>query len=313
MTSTAATKADALTTAIIVMSSYNSANYIIEQIQSILNQVGVSVRLWVRDDGSTDGTVNMIMQHFSSDHRVAVSVGSNLGACQSFLEAARTCPFKGDFFGFSDADDVWNSDKLAHCVAKLESELGASDIPLAVSTRIEVVDESLDFICYSRIPTAGLGFASALTETVTTGMTILMNKRAFDLLIQHKPEFAAMHDSWAYLLITAMGKFVYSPHPTVKYRQHDRNVFGTAHTLRKRLALRWGRLNTVSVYRKQALEFMALYGNHLEKPKLDVLRQYCQYPDSLRRRLAFMINPSVVQQRWQSSLLLRLLALLGRA
>jgi len=295
------------------MSSYNSANFIIEQIQSILNQDGVSVRLWVRDDGSTDGTLNLILQHFTADHRVAVSAGNNLGACQSFLEAARTCPFKGDFFGFSDADDVWHSDKLAHCVAKLESEFELHNIPMAVSTRIEVVDESLDFICYSRVPTAGLGFASALTETVTTGMTILMNKRAFDLLIQHKPEFAAMHDSWTYLLITAMGKFVYSPYPTVKYRQHNRNVFGTAHTVRKRLALRWVRLNSTSVYRKQALEFMALYGNQLEKTKLEVLRRYCQYPDSLQQRLAFMLNPSVVQQRWQSNLLLRLLALLGRA
>lgn len=293
------------------MSSYNSQRYIVEQVRSILNQEGVEVRLWIRDDGSTDNTVRLLREKFGSEARLAISEGSNVGACKSFLEAMRACPFDGDYFGFSDADDVWASDKIEHSISVIKPH-GESE-PIAVATRLEVVDERLKHICYSRIPHAGMTFQNALTETVATGMTILMNKTARDLVVQYQPRSAAMHDSWVYLLVTATGKFIYSPRPTVKYRQHEHNLFGTAHSFVRRNALRWDRLTRESVFRPQALEFMEVYGARLEKPKFDALERYCRYPDALSHRVAFMLRPSIVRQRWTSNVLMRLLVLLGRA
>lgn len=302
-----------LPTVVVLLSSYNSTTYIREQIDSILAQQGVDVRLWIRDDGSRDDTVGMIRAHWGDDPRVALSSGPNLGACQSFLETLHTCPFDGDYFGFADADDVWKSDKLAHSVDVLRNAQ-ASDpaLPRAVATRLDVVDAALQHRTYSRPPRHGLQFANALIETVATGMATVMNRPAFELLRSSRPRHAVMHDAWVYLMITAFGQFHYSPYPTVLYRQHSHNVFGTAHSLRRRLALRWQRLSRVSPFRRQAQEFLALHGAQLSPDKRRLLERYCRYPDTLLGRLGFLCRPGVVKQLPMSNAYMRLLILFGR-
>lgn len=302
-----------LPTVVVILSSYNSTAYIREQIDSILAQEGVEVRLWIRDDGSRDDTVNLIRSHCGSDPRVALAAGPNLGACQSFLEALHTCPFAGDYFGFADADDVWKLDKLSHSVGILRAaEATDPMLPRAVATRLDVVDQALQHRTYSRLPRHGLQFANALIETVATGMATLMNRPAFELLRSSRPRHAVMHDAWVYLMITAFGQFHYSPYPAVLYRQHSHNVFGTAHSLRRRLELRWQRLSRVSPFRRQAHEFRELHGAQLPPAKRKLLQRYCDYPESVLSRLGFMCRPGVVKQLPLSNAYMRLLILFGR-
>ena len=47
----------------VIMSTYNGEKYIREQIDSILNQTGVEVELFIRDDGSKDSTVKIIEEY----------------------------------------------------------------------------------------------------------------------------------------------------------------------------------------------------------------------------------------------------------
>lgn len=51
----------------VMMSSYNGDSYIRRQIDSILNQKGCSVCLHVRDDGSTDDTVEILREYEKRD------------------------------------------------------------------------------------------------------------------------------------------------------------------------------------------------------------------------------------------------------
>ena len=297
-------------TVVVIMSSYNSSNYIERQIDSILDQEGVNVRLWIRDDGSTDNTVGIIRKYCISDPRVALTVGNNIGTGLSFFEAIHTCTFEGDYFSFSDADDVWNSDKLLHSVTLLQAHESAQ--PVALSTRLNVVNAELEHISYSKLPRVKLTFSNALVETVTTGMTIVMNRAAYCALRVSRPESAVMHDAWVYLLITAFGRFIYSPYPTVQYRQHDNNVFGTAHSFKKRMLLRWTKLLCSSPFREQAIEFMTLHGSQLDDTKYRLLERYCNYNSSIWTRITFMLNPSVVKQGVLSNLYMRILILLGK-
>jgi glycosyltransferase involved in cell wall biosynthesis len=294
---------------LVIISSYNSRIYIRQQLDSILNQDGIDVRIWIRDDGSEDDTLEIIDQYCKKDSRITVTAGGNLGPCRSFLTAIYSCPIKADYFAFADADDVWNNDKLAHSVALIESNQGQS--PTAVATRVEVVNAQLQHIMYSRIPRVGFTFNNALIETLATGMTIVMNPAAFTLLRSRRPNYAVMHDAWIYLLITAFGKFIYSPRPTVKYRQHDSNFFGAGHSLKKRMRLRWGKLWHLSPFRRQALEFLELHGQQLDKDKFNAISRYCNYSASTASRVAFMINPSIVKQHWLSNIYMRLLIILG--
>ena len=120
-----------------------------------------------------------------------------------------------------------------------------------------------------------------------------------------------MHDAWIYLLVTAFGRFIYSPYATVKYRQHDSNFFGAGHSLKKRMRLRWSKLWHLSPFRRQALEFLELHGQQLDKDKFDAINKYCNYSVSTASRVAFMIKPSVVKQHWLSNIYMRLLIILG--
>lgn len=121
-----------------------------------------------------------------------------------------------------------------------------------------------------------------------------------------------MHDAWVYLMITAFGEFHYSPYPSVLYRQHSHNVFGTAHSLRRRLSLRWQRLSRVSPFRRQAQEFLELHGPQLDPAKRRLLQRYCAYPSTPLSRLRFMCRPGVVKQLPLSNAYMRLLILFGR-
>lgn len=295
---------------VIIMSVYNGGKYIIEQIESILSQESVSVKIWIRDDGSTDGTFDLVAEKYSGDDRVHIVSGKNLGACGSFIEATFSCELKADYYGFSDADDVWVSDKLKHSVQCLKES--ADGAPLAVSTRLEVVNESLGFMGYTNSPRRGLSFENAIVETVASGASVLMNKTAFDLVRQKRPSHAVMHDAWIYLVITAFGKFIYSDYPTIKYRQHGSNVYGASRTLKKRLAARLSRLVKGNPFRLQAMEFLRFYGADLDEKKLQTISRYCNYPRNFAARLAFSVFPSVRYQSPKANLFMRVLSLFGK-
>ena len=52
-------------TVIVLLSAYNGEKYIAEQLDSVLAQEGMDVRIQIRDDGSTDGTLQILEQYRS--------------------------------------------------------------------------------------------------------------------------------------------------------------------------------------------------------------------------------------------------------
>lgn len=61
----------------VLMSTYNGEKYLKEQIDSILNQKGVEVYLTIRDDGSTDHTLEIIDDYVKKDPRVKLLRGKH--------------------------------------------------------------------------------------------------------------------------------------------------------------------------------------------------------------------------------------------
>ena len=300
---------------VIIMSVYNAENYLSEQIDSILSQRGAKVILSIRDDGSIDQTSKILENYASTDSRVTYYKGPNLGAMNSFLEALFDCPLKGDFYGFADADDFWVPEKLEYTIGiinRITRSHNAKGRPVAVSTKLTIVNEKLEIIGETPTPRRKLCFENALIDSVASGATIIMNNSAYDLIRESRPTRAVMHDAWVYLLVSAFGIFGYGDHPTVLYRQHATNVIGTAHRFDKRLALRLRRFRTFNPYWAQALEFAKLFRHRLEPRKRRILDDYLFYRDSFASRLRFAFNPSVKVQSRKANFFYRLLFLLGR-
>ena len=90
-------------TVAVMMSTYNGAPYLEEQILSILRQSAVEVRLFIRDDGSTDDTVH-ILERYASHAQVTVKCGANLGIGRSFMELLYSVPEDCDYYAYLKGD-----------------------------------------------------------------------------------------------------------------------------------------------------------------------------------------------------------------
>ena len=68
----------------VLMSTYNGEKYLPEQLDSILVQRGEKPSIYVRDDGSSDSTLE-ILQSRSNAGELQFEFGDNMGPAKSFL------------------------------------------------------------------------------------------------------------------------------------------------------------------------------------------------------------------------------------
>ena len=70
----------------VLLSAYNGEKYIKKQIESILNQKEVEVSLLIRDDGSSDKTIEIIGKLADENSNITFYKGENLGPARSFMD-----------------------------------------------------------------------------------------------------------------------------------------------------------------------------------------------------------------------------------
>ena len=101
----------------IIMPSYNTAPYIEETIQSVLNQTYTNWELLIVDDCSTDNTDEILSK--ISDPRIRLFKNEeNSGAAVSRNKALREA--KGQWIAFLDSDDLWMPKKLEKQIHYME-------------------------------------------------------------------------------------------------------------------------------------------------------------------------------------------------
>lgn len=108
---------------LILMSTHNGRERILKQVDSILKQNSVDVSICIRDDGSdkeTKDILNRLSNGYSG--KVSVLYGRNIGWKQSFLELVYDVDNSFDYYGFSDQDDIWLSDKVINCIHIAEKD-----------------------------------------------------------------------------------------------------------------------------------------------------------------------------------------------
>ena len=104
----------------ILMSTYNGEKYLDEQIGSILAQEGVDVTLYIRDDGSSDRTAEIIKYYCKSYHNVSFTQGENLGVGNSFMQLVYDAKDVYYYYAFADQDDIWLPEKIKMAADKIK-------------------------------------------------------------------------------------------------------------------------------------------------------------------------------------------------
>ena len=132
----------------ILMSTYNGARFVEAQIDSILAQDFNDFRLLIRDDGSADGTPDIIERYSEIDPRVTVEKDEkgNIGPARSFLSLLQCST--SDFFMFADQDDIWLPGKISSSLRKIQELLSDQEAirPTAVFTDLIVCDNEMKSI-----------------------------------------------------------------------------------------------------------------------------------------------------------------------
>ena len=101
----------------VVLPVYNGERYLVEAIDSVLNQSHQAIELVAVDDGSTDGTAG-ILHAYGDRLRLERQPNRGAGAARNRgVELAR-----GELLGFLDADDIWVQGRVARQVAVLAGE-----------------------------------------------------------------------------------------------------------------------------------------------------------------------------------------------
>lgn len=220
----------------ILMSTYNGEKFLSEQIESIQKQTVRDWHLLIRDDGSSDGTREIIEDFAKTDSRITFinpDQFENFGVIKNFYTLLKH--EQADYYFFSDQDDVWVANKLE--LTLKEAKKYCNTKPLMVYTDLRIVNQDLETIHDSMIAFqshhANTTLKSELTENTVTGGTAMINHPLAELWTDYKD--LLMHDWFLALLATAKGDLVYIDTVTELYRQHEDNVLG-ARTWSKRLS-----------------------------------------------------------------------------
>ncbi len=285
----------------IVLSTYNGESYVEEQINSILSSSYQDIDLYIRDDGSSDRTME-ILERYLNDAPEQFHVlrnESNLGVTLNFLQGV--CDTTADYIMLCDQDDVWKPNKIGDTLKRMrhmEAQLGKEN-PIAVFTDATVVDGSLNKLHDSFFRTGKLDprktdLPHILMENKLIGCTVMINASLRRILkSRHLPKKARYHDWWLALIAASCGKIGFLPEQTILYRQHGNNVVGSASFLsyfKDRITSLKKQKEAVLALEKQAQEFLELYREYLSDVSREIVQQFAGLQNSgyIRRRVILL-------------------------
>lgn len=250
----------------VAMGTYDGARFVRAQLESIERQLEPPWELVVSDDGSSDGTVEVV-RAFAARAPFPVHVhvnDTNLGFSENFLRTAKRC--SGDVVAFCDQDDVWSTRKLLRCGDAFTDP----DVVLAMhASHIAGADLVATGATYPEITQART--APPLTTDpwcAVRGMSMVFRASLARIPWEARPPSHYLpgtpmhHDEWIYSLARVAGATAFIPEPLASYRQHEVNVTGAPNpghldALRALLTTGWA---YYEARRRQAVAFAVVFG-----------------------------------------------------
>ena len=293
----------------VLMSTYNGEKYLKEQIDSILLQEGVNVNLLVRDDGSSDNTIE-ILDEYKKQGKLDWYKGENLRSAKSFMDLLKHCG-RYDYFAFSDQDDVWKKEKLCTAIKKIEQV--NEEKPILYFCDKELVDANLNHLEHKKMNYI-VSFESAMIRNIATGCTMVMNKALVDLINSYSPDYIVMHDAWIYRVCIAIGGIcIYDTEEHIEYRQHENNVIGAQEGFFNRLKRRWKSFwNCDHSREKTSNELLKGYSKYIKHEYLEDLEQIAKYRKSFKHKVKLFFNKKMKTESLENNIIFKIAVLINK-
>jgi glycosyltransferase involved in cell wall biosynthesis len=217
----------------VALCTYNGAEFLPAQLQSLADQTRKPDELVVCDDGSTDQTLSILRAFAASNPGFEVRIEQNaarLGPSQNFQRTIAAC--SGSIIALCDQDDIWDPEKLSLIAA----EFGKTPNLGLLFSDAEICDDACHPLGYRlwqsvgftpamrRRLAQGRAFEVILRQNIVTGATMAFSARLRDLVLPVDKLW--IHDGWIALLASAVAPVAAIARPLVRYRQHASQSIG---------------------------------------------------------------------------------------
>ncbi len=213
----------------VCLAAFNGVRYLQQQVDSIFEQLGVEVTLFVSVDRSSDGTEEWFRDLQAKNARVVLLAFGQVfgGASQNFFRILREVDFSGfDYVAYADQDDIWLPGKLQQAVTRMretESDGYSSDIvAFWESGRFTYIKKSYpqrrwDYLFES----AGPGCTFVITQKLAMALQQTLKE------YQQAARELGLHDWFTYAYARAHGyRWMIDDYASLMYRQHENNQVG---------------------------------------------------------------------------------------
>lgn len=296
---------------IILMSTYNGEKYISEQIESLLNQTYKNTKIFIRDDGSKDRTIEIIKDFQQKYKNITLIEGENIGFINSFFELLKNSD-NADYYAYCDQDDVWMEDKIERAVEFLEKT--NSDKTALYFSNSDYYDGDMNFLATAE-KNKIYNFRNSLVECVTQGMTMVINNKTRETIVSNIPETCLYHDWWTYMICSGFGEIVYDDKSLVKYRRHNKSVTVEG---RSKVQLFIWRVkefllgDSLKQIKKQLQEYKNFYFDNLTEEDKKLITLFTNKKYNLLIALRKFFYPKRFRRKFIDEISVRILFILGK-
>lgn len=201
----------------VAVATYNGEDYIKEQLESILINLEENDEVIISDDGSTDGTLDIVKK--INDKRISVIAGPKKGVIKNFENAIKKC--KGKYIFLSDQDDIWMKNKVNEICNIFENEKVrciVHDAEIVNEDATEIINMS-----YFKFRNTKPGKLRNFIKPSYLGCCMAFNKEMCKYLLPF-PEGIEMHDRWIGSICDVFDTVKFYEKKLIKYRRHKNNV-----------------------------------------------------------------------------------------
>lgn len=230
----------------VVLAVFNGKKYLKEQLDSILPQLSGSDELLILDDGSQDGSRELISAYAEKWTQIRLYTEGHCGVVQNFARGIQKA--RGKYIFLADQDDIWEADKAAKVCAALKSETG----PALVLHNAAFVDEKGNLLANTLFSwrKAAPGFWKNWMKNSYMGCCMAFNQ-ALKPYILPFPKRLPMHDQWIGLIAEHYGRVHLLQDALLRYRRHEETVTADHHAGMK-VMIQW-RLLLLAAYIKRIM------------------------------------------------------------
>ena len=212
----------------VYLSYYNGSKYIDDQLASLLNQKGVDVHIFIRNDGSKEIESNFL-DKYQNVPQITIIHGENIGCSISFMWLVCKVDEKADFYAFCDQDDVWLDFKLytaCNILKKYTKPAAYGALPQYTDSKLNPLEGCSSMI--DRIHFGEMSVDDALGYMIFgLGCTLVWNNALNNILKKiNLFSYSVPHDNFLSVLAPFVGTFYRDDKHVILYRQHGQNASG---------------------------------------------------------------------------------------